>query len=138
MCWLNSRTHVNASSSPSSETRAHRCPRTALAREVIRRESGETDPTQAAVDETAIALHHKQLPTLSDAAIIDYDFETGQATYTSHPAVEELITILRKPDSRLVKRLNGFLQGLQTSYNQVTESTSDPFGTPSIWRTPYE
>ena len=112
--------------------------RTALAREVIRREGDETDPTQAAVDETAIALHHKQLSTLSDVAIIAYDVETGQATYTTHPAVEELLTVLRKPDSRLVKRLNGFLQGLQTSYNQATESSSDPFSTPRSWRTPYE
>jgi hypothetical protein len=112
--------------------------RTALAREVIRRENDGTDPTQAAVDATAIALHHKQLPTLSDAGIIDYDVETGRATYTNHPAVEELITILQKPDSRLIKRLNGFLEGLQTSYNQATESANDPFSTPSIWRAPYE
>ncbi|SIR89537.1 hypothetical protein SAMN05421858_4426 [Haladaptatus litoreus] len=111
---------------------------TALAREVVKWESDEADPAQAAVDETAIALHHNQLPTLSDASIIDYDTETGQATYANHPAVEEIVRILQKPDSRLVKRLNGFLEGLQTSYEQATESTSDPLGTPSIWRAPYE
>lgn len=104
-----------------------------LAREIARRETGETSPSRATLDEIAVTLTHTHLPTLRSAAIVDYDAESGRAAYSEHPVLEELLAVLREPDDRLVDKLDGFFGGLLASYRRASEYTADPFDLPNFW-----
>ena len=110
--------------------------RTALAREILRRERGETEFDHETIAETKNALAHIHLPMLADAHFIDYDPETERATYASHPGLEEVITLLRRPTNRFVERLDEFLGGLLTTYTHASERTDDPLNWPSAWSDP--
>ncbi|MFH5797266.1 hypothetical protein [Haladaptatus sp. CMAA 1911] len=110
--------------------------RTALAREILRRERGETEFDTVAITEIGSALAHVHLPKLADADFIDYDPETDRVTYASHPGLENVITLLQRPTNRFVERLDEFLGGLLTTYTNASGPTDDPFDWPSAWSDP--
>lgn len=110
--------------------------RTALAREILRRERGETEFDHVAITEIGNALAHIHLPKLADADFIDYDPETERARYASHPGLEEVITLLQRPTNRFVERLDEFLGGLLTTYTHASELTDDTLDWPSTWSDP--
>lgn len=107
--------------------------RTALLQELARQETGETAPNQAVLDDIMVSLSHDHLPRLATAGIIDYDAETDHVAYIEHPELEELFTLLHKPDNRLVSKLDGFFGGLLTSYRQANKSSGDPIEWPNFW-----
>ncbi|WP_435156594.1 DUF7344 domain-containing protein [Haladaptatus sp. DFWS20] len=109
--------------------------RTTLAREIIQWERGNLQPPQSTFDEIKISLLHTHLPKLGDAGIVEYDTEVDHVAYTGDPVFERILAIFHGPDSRLLKKVDGFLGGLLTSYRQA--STSEPFDWPTSWRTPY-
>lgn len=111
--------------------------KTALAREILQSEQSDTEPTQEAVNELLIALSHIHLPKLDDANIIEYNSETKRAAYTKHTGLEELITLIQRPNSRFVERLDEFFEGLLTTYINTSKNTDDPFGWPTSWSDPY-
>lgn len=59
-------------------------PRRTLAREVAGR-GFSCDPSPDEVEETLAALHHRHLPKLDDAGLLEYDLDEGTVTYRGHP-----------------------------------------------------
>lgn len=111
--------------------------RAELAREILRRAPEATDPDPATVEEVTTSLHHVHLPTLDDMDLLEYDSATGHATYTGHPALEEVITIIYETDRSAVEKLGGFLEGLSDSYGRASRGTSDQLEWPHFWREPH-
>jgi hypothetical protein len=107
--------------------------KTTLARETLQLEQSDTEPTQEAMNELLVALSHIHLPKLDDTNIIEYNPETERIAYTKHSGLEELITLIQRPDSRVVERLDEFLGGLLTAYTTASKNTDDPFGWPTSW-----
>ena len=61
-----------------------------LARELAAREAGTT-PTQTAVDDAAVSLHHRHLPKLEEAGLIEYDANDGTIVYAGPSEVTALL-----------------------------------------------
>ena len=110
--------------------------KTTLAQETLQWEQSDSEPTQEAIDELLVALSHVHLPKLADANIIEYNPETEQVAYTKHSGLEELITLVQRPDNQFVERLDEFLGGLLTTYTNASKYTNDPFGWPTSWSDP--
>lgn len=106
---------------------------TALARAIAQRETDESAPSQAVIDEIMVALAHSHLPTLRDANLITYEAETGRVTHTEHAALEDLLRHLYKPDNRLITKLDGFFGDLLTSYRQASQSSDALVDWPNFW-----
>lgn len=107
-----------------------------LARELLRADDLGRGSCSNAVDNELVLLCHFHLPALSDADLIEYDRETARATYTGHPALEEIFTIIYEPDDRLVDSCNGFLEGMNAAFNELTRGTGTEVGWPHSWRDP--
>lgn len=111
--------------------------RTDLAREVLGREPEFADRDSPSVDEVKISLHHSHLPRLVEPEFIEYDPETGQATYLGHHAVERVIETVTEPDEQVAAKLDGFFGGLQDTYQRASREASEPLAWPHFWRAPY-
>lgn len=112
--------------------------RTALSEEIYRRETNSTEPDPESVNEIIASLYHAHLPALANAGLIDYDFDTGKAMYTGHPAVEEVFTIIHTPSERLVKRYDQFLGGLGEAYQNRSRESTEEAAWPHFWEEPYD
>lgn len=108
--------------------------RTALAGELLRRETDEIDPDSELVEDAAVTLHHVHLPKMTTDDLIEYDSETGRIAYAGHPALEEIFTIIYEPDDRLADSYGGFLDGLKETYTQLNRETSNEANWPHFWR----
>lgn len=64
--------------------------RTRLAREIATGD-GDGEPSRSNVREVAIDLHHRQLPTLASAGVVDYDPDDGTVTYTGPPRLPAVL-----------------------------------------------
>lgn len=105
-----------------------------LTRELLRSNETDLEPGSDTVDDVLVSLSHNHLPALDDAGLIEYDWETGRAAYTGHPAVEEVFTIIYEPDKRLVESYDGFFEGLEAAYNKLIQETDTKVGWPHAWR----
>ena len=117
--------------------------RSELARKILHRETGtnepETatdDPDSAAVEDVVAALYHLHLPRLADADFVEYERESGHATYADHPALEATLEIIYEPDEHLVEKFDGFLGGLGASYRQ-SRDVGDSANWPHFWGDPH-
>ena len=110
-------------------------PRAALARAILRRETGEIDPHPEAIDDLIVLLHHVHLPKLADADLVVSDPETGATTYTGHPAAEAVFTTVVEPGECLVDKLDGFLSGLGMATEETSRDASERLDWPHFWRT---
>lgn len=108
--------------------------RTTLARELLRRETGDPDPDPSVVNDVIGSLYYAHLPKLENANLIECDPETGRSTYTGHPALEEVFTIIYEPDKRLVEAYDEFFEGLEAAYRTFTRRTSGEADWPHFWR----
>ena len=107
-----------------------------LAREILRSNETESEPDRNAVDSLIASLYHVHLPALDDAGFVEYDHETGRATYSSHPALEEVFTIIYEPDQRLVDSYGGFFSGLEMAYKEWRPGAGTEAEWPHFWRDP--
>ena len=110
--------------------------RSALAREIARRETDAVNPSHETLDEVVMTLCHIHLPLLSAADIVQYNPQSGRVAYVGNSALERTVTIFNEPDNRLANRLDGFFGGLLTSYQEASGETDTPFDWPSFWRDP--
>ena len=106
---------------------------TALAREILRRETSEAEPEQAAVEDLGIALTHCHLPKLARTDLVEYHPEPGRAEYTGHPVLEEVATIIHEPDESLVDKLDGILDGLEEASRRTGRETDGRLDWPDLW-----
>lgn len=111
----------------------HPMPRAELAA-AVRRRGRATGRRSDAVD---LALHHVHLPALAETDLIEYDPESGEASHTDHPVLENVFTIVYEPDERLVDRYERFLSGLGASYPDRRRETNHRAGWPHFWGEPY-
>lgn len=111
--------------------------RTDLAREVIRRETGDAGPESDAVEDALVSLYHTHLPKLAVADLAEYDAATDRVTYTGNPALETVFRIIFEPDEQVVDKLGGFLGELKGSYRQASKDASEQLDWPHFWRKPY-
>ena len=109
--------------------------RTAIAEEILRRETVETDSDPESVDEIAVSLHHSHLPNLADAGLVEYERETGRTAYTGHPTLEAVFEIVYESDERLVDKFDGFLDGLGVS-SEKSADASEQLDWPHFWWRP--
>lgn len=107
---------------------------TALGRELVRRERGETDPDPGAVDVALASLSYAHLPKLADVDLVDYDPEAGRVAYRDHPTLEEVFTIVYEPETCLVDAYDGFLEGLEAAYRRLGRTASEEADWPHFWR----
>jgi len=56
----------------------------------------ERDATNPDLEEIVIELHHRALPALAEAEVIDYDWETNVVRYREGPRLENALSLLRK------------------------------------------
>lgn len=111
--------------------------RTILARKLLQHEIGEADPDPRTVDGVIASLHHVHLPKLAHADLTEYNLETGRAMYTNHPALEEIFTIIYKPDERLVDAYDDFFGGLKAAYTQLGRDRDKKADWPHFWNGAY-
>lgn len=107
-----------------------------LARELLRSNDIDRESCSNAVDNELVLLCHFHLPALSDADLIEYDPDTARATYTDHPALEEVFTIIYESDDRLLDSCNGFIEGMNAAFNELTRGTGTEAEWPHFWRDP--
>ncbi|MFC6824106.1 DUF7344 domain-containing protein [Halopelagius fulvigenes] len=110
--------------------------RFALAGEVLRRETGDSDPDTDDIRRVELQLHHAHLPKLDDANFVAYDAETGRAEYADHPALEAVFTTIHEPEPNLVDRFDGFLGGMKASYRRSADEANDRLEWPHFWKHP--
>lgn len=111
--------------------------RTDLARKLLQRETGETDPDSRIVDDALASLYHVHLPKIAHANLAEYNLETGHAAYTSHPALEEVFTIIYEPNERLVDTYDDFFGGLKAAYTRLGQDRGDTADWPHFWSGAY-
>lgn len=109
---------------------------TTLARELLERETQQTDLDPGTVEDVIVLMYHTHLPELANADLIEYHPDAGHAKYLSHPALEEVFTIIYEPDKRLADAYAGFFEGLQDTYKQITEAIDEEADWPTSWRDP--
>lgn len=107
-----------------------------LARELLRSDDVDLEPSRDAIDDVIASLYHVDLPALDDADLIEYDPETSRATYADHPAIETVFTIIYEPDDSLVDSYDGFLSGLEAAYDALRRDTGTEAEWPHSWRDP--
>lgn len=78
--------------------------RTDIAREILAHETDELNdpslnPTRGTLDELRTALHHRHLPALDAAELIEYDRSVGIATYDGHPDLTDELLDFRVTDT---------------------------------------
>lgn len=110
--------------------------RTALAEELLRRETGGRDPEPDAVGNVVVSLHHAHLPTLADAKLAEYDPESGSVRYRRHPVLEDLFTIIYEPDKYLAESYDGFFEGWKEAYTNLKGEADMKPEWPHGWRNP--
>lgn len=109
--------------------------RPALTRDLLRHETGATDPKR--VEEVITALSHVHLPKLHCANLIEYDRETGRAAYSTHPSLEAVFTIIYEPDTRLLDAYDDFFGGLKTAYTRLGQDGGGKADWPHAWNGAY-
>lgn len=109
--------------------------RPALARDLLRHETGATDSER--VEEVITALSHVHLPKLRGANLIEYDRETGRAAYSTHPSLEAVFTIIYEPDTCLLDAYDDFLGGLKTAYMRLGRDGAGKADWPHAWNGTY-
>lgn len=109
---------------------------TDLAREIHRQVPQVTGRHPASVDDLLVSLHHGHLPKLAEADLIDYDPETGRATYLDHPTLERVFSIMFVSDERTADKYDAFLDGLHDSYEKVSRDAGEVPSWPHFWRDP--
>ena len=105
-------------------------------REIRRRTPGTTGPDAREVTSIRSSLHHVHLPRLDGAGLVEYDPETGHATYSGSPALEEVFAVIYERDGP-PEKLSGFFDGLTDSYRRARPEASTELEWPHFWRTPH-
>jgi len=108
-----------------------------LARELLRSDETDFEPDRNLVDDVLVSLHHVHLPALADAGFIEFDRETERATYTGHPAVEEVFTIIYEPNTYLADSYDGFFEGMKAGIDKLKQEKGTEAEWPDAWRNPH-
>lgn len=111
--------------------------RSVLGQEIRRRAPETTGADISSAEKITISLHHGHLPVLDEKGFIEYDPETGQATYAGRPLLEDVFTIIQGRDESVAEKLDGFVEGLADSYQHASRETNTPLEWPHFWRGPY-
>lgn len=109
---------------------------TDLARELVRADASILTPDPQTVKEVLVPLYHIHLPALDNDGLVEFDIETGRATYVDHPGVEEIFTIILEPETHLADSGNEFFQGLGNASQTLNKEINEMANWPHSWGNP--
>lgn len=98
-----------------------------------------SDPDPQLLEKAVVSLHHVQLPRLAELDLITYDPDAGEASYggTATPALDTVFEVIYEPEKYMVRKYDGFLNGLRKSYLNVGPDMGEHADWPTFWSDPH-